>query len=125
MQFLFLFLKIWLWILVLFIFYRVFEFFKMLAFAKINFFCFIKLSEQEKTKVLLAKLNFAQEHNQVRYKFILADFERFRNYSDEKTLYDLLNALSLFKKRIEKIIYDDIKVQKWKKMFFAVIDDDH
>ena len=129
MRFLLLLFKIWLLILLFFIIFlfvrRAIEFFKMLAFIKISFFSLIKLSKQEKKELLLAKLNFAQAHNEVRFRFIVANFERFKNCSNEiRSSHDLLNTLILFRERIQKIIYDDAVIGKWKRMFFTAVDDD-
>ena len=123
MQFLFFFIKVWGFIIVLFVLYRVNEFFKMLTFVNVSFFHFIKLNKQEKTELLLAGLNSAEIHNKIKYKFVLADFERLKNYSDNKEVpRNLLNDLDSLNHRIQKIVNHDMEIKRWRKMFFAVID---
>lgn len=100
------------------IIYRMAEFFKMLIFIQTSFISFRKLNKRDKQELLYIRLNSAQVRNEEKCKFVLANLQRIAQ-GRAISSYDLLDDLSSLKYKIQVIVDNDLKIERWKKMFLT------
>lgn len=95
---------------------RLIEFIRMIYFLNFDFFgsnSFFMSHQQISQRIIIM-----WHHKQMGVSFILSDLQKVAEDKDIKNIWDFMEATKGVDKRINKLIDDSIKLQRWAKIFY-------